>query len=216
MWARSLQIELARCLNETSAPGRRGHARLPVVVRLSLAEWAVLAVLAERPAHPFAVARLLAKSGDLGQLLTVRRPLVYRAADRLATAALCRPDHTEPGEGGPDRTIYRVTPAGRRALAAWLREPVPRIRDLRPEFLLKVRLTVRAGVSALPLVEAQQAALAPVFSRLAAREAGEDEVSLWRRHTVAATRAYLDELAARLRTEPPPGRSDLAPSANPG
>jgi len=72
----------------------------------------VLAVLAERPAHPFAVARLLAKNSELGQLLTVRRPLVYRAAERLAAAALCRPDHTEPGEGGPERTIYRATPAG--------------------------------------------------------------------------------------------------------
>lgn len=169
------------------------------MVQLSLTEWVVLAILAERPAHPFAVARLLAKNGELGQLLTVRRPLVYRAADRLAGAGLCRPDHTEPGEGGPERTIYRVTPAGRRALAAWLREPVPRIRDMRPEFLLKVRLTVRAGVSALPLVEAQQAALAPAFSRLAGLQAGEDEVSLWRRHTVAATRAYLEDLAARLR-----------------
>jgi len=186
------------------------------VARLSLAEWAVLAVLAERPAHPFAVARLLAKNSELGQLLTVRRPLVYRAAERLAAAALCRPDHTEPGEGGPERTIYRATPAGRRALAAWLREPVPRVRDLRPEFLLKVRLTVRAGDSALPLVEAQQAALAPAFSRLTAPEAGENEVSLWRRHTVAATRAYLEDLAARLRVGGPPGQSGPAPSANPG
>jgi DNA-binding PadR family transcriptional regulator len=186
------------------------------VVRLSLAEWAVLAALAERPAHLFAVARLLGKNGELGQLLTVRRPLVYRAAERLAAAALCRPDHTEPGEGGPERTVYRVTPAGRRALAAWLREPVSRIRDLRPEFLLKVRLTVRAGVSALPLVEAQQAALAPVFSRLIAPEAGEDEVSLWRRHTVAATRAYLEDLAARLRAGGPADHPGPAPRADPG
>ena len=113
--------------------------------RLSLTEWAVLAVLAERPAHPFAVARLLGEDGELGRVLTVRRPLVYRAAERLAAAGLCRPDHTEPGEGGPERTVYRATPAGRRALAKWLAEPVTRVRDLRLEFLLKVRLTRRAG-----------------------------------------------------------------------
>jgi DNA-binding PadR family transcriptional regulator len=186
------------------------------VVRLSLTEWAVLAVLAERPAHPFAVTRLLGKGGELGQILTVRRPLVYRAADRLATAGLCRPDHTEPGEGGPERTVYRVTTAGRRALAHWLREPVPRIRDLRPEFLLKVRLTGRAGHSALPLVEAQRAALDPAFARLTAPEASQDEVTLWRRHTVAATKAYLDALAARLRAEAPPGHPDPPPGAGSG
>lgn len=173
------------------------------MTRLSLTEWAVLAVLAERPAHPFAVARLLGKAGELGQVLTVRRPLVYRAAERLAERGLCRPDHTEPGEGGPERTVYRATPAGRRAVAEWLAVPVGRIRDLRPEFLLKVRLTIRAGRSPLPLVEDQLAALRPSLDRLTAAGPDRDEVGLWRRHTATATRAYLEDLAARLRTAPP-------------
>jgi len=157
----------------------------------------VLAVLAERPAHPFAVARLLAQDGELGRVLTVRRPLVYRAAERLAAAGLCRPDHTEPGAGGPERTVYRATPAGRRALAKWLAEPVTRVRDLRLEFLLKVRLIRRAGGSPLALVRAQQAALAP---RLDALSAGveDDEVALWRRHNARSARAFLQELEGRL------------------
>ena len=177
------------------------------MARLSLTEWAVLAVLAERPAHPFAVARLLGKDGDLGRVLTLRRPLVYRAADRLAGAGLCRPDHTEPGEGGPERTVYRATRAGRRALAAWLAEPVYHIRDLRTEFLLKLRLTVRAGRSPLPLVRAQQAALAPTFAGLATAPAGEDEVSLWRHHNAAAAEAFLEDLAARLAARRHPDRA---------
>ena len=169
-----------------------------VVARLSLTEWAVLAALAERPAHPFAVARLLAQDGELGRVLTVRRPLVYRAAERLAAAGLCRPDHTEPGEGGPERTVYRVTPAGRRALAQWLAEPVTRVRDLRLEFLLKVRLTRRAGRSPLPLVQAQRAALAARLEALAAAdEAAADEVALWRRHSARSAQAFLEELEAR-------------------
>jgi len=164
--------------------------------RLSLTEWAVLAVLAERPAHPFAVARLLGEDGELGRVLTVRRPLVYRAAERLAAAGLCRPDHTEPGEGGPERTVYRTTPAGRRALAKWLAEPVSRVRDLRLEFLLKVRLTRRAGRSPLPLVQAQRAALGPRLGALSSGGEG-DEVALWRRHNAAAARAFLEELEGR-------------------
>lgn len=167
--------------------------------RLSLTEWAVLAVLAERPAHPFAVARLLAQDGELGRVLTVRRPLVYRAAERLAAAGLCRPDHTEPGEGGPERTVYRATPSGRRALAKWLAEPVTRVRELRLEFLLKVRLTRRAGRSPLPLVQAQRAALASRLAGLvAADEAAADEVALWRRHNAGSARAFLEDLEARL------------------
>lgn len=159
----------------------------------------MLAALAERPAHPFAVARLLAQDGELGRVLTVRRPLVYRAAERLAAAGLCRPDHTEPGEGGPERTVYRVTAAGRRALAKWLAEPVIRVRDLRLEFLLKVRLTRRAGRSPLPLVRAQREALAARLEVLAVGAESGDEVALWRRHNAAAAQAFLEELEGRWR-----------------
>jgi PadR family transcriptional regulator AphA len=167
------------------------------VARLSLTEWAVLAALAERPAHPFAVARLLAQDGELGRVLTVRRPLVYRAAQRLAEAGLCRPDHTEPGEGGPERTVYRATPAGRRALAKWLAEPVTRVRDLRLEFLLKVRLIRRTGDSPLGLVRAQRAALGARLEVLAVGAESGDEVALWRRHNAAAAQAFLEELEGR-------------------
>jgi len=176
----------------------------------SLTEWVVLAILAEGPAHPFAVARQLSRAGELGQLLTVRRPLVYRAAERLTAGGLCRPDHTEPGVGGPERTVYRATSAGREALARWLSEPVGRIRDLRPEFLLKVRLTIRAGQSPLALAEAQQAALAPAVARLTAADTGGDEVSLWRRHMAAAAGAYLADLAAHLRAATPGDASGSA------
>ena len=165
---------------------------------LSLTEWAVLAALAELPAHPFAVARLLAEDGALGRVLTVRRPLVYRAAERLARAGLCCADHTEPGDGGPQRTVYRATPAGRRALARWLAEPVAKVRDLRLEFLLKVRLTRRSGRSPLPLVQAQRAALGPRMEALAASRPGADEVLLWRQHGARAAMEFLEELETGL------------------
>ena len=77
------------------------------------------------------------------------------------------------------------------------------MRDLRTEFLLKVRLTVRAGRSPLALVEAQQAALAPTFAALAG-SAGEDEVGLWRQHNAAGAKDFLDDLAARFRVAPLP------------
>lgn len=53
----------------------------------------------------------------------------YAEPKRLAEAGLLSPEG-EPGVTGP-RTRYRLTPAGREALAAWLREPadLPRVQN---------------------------------------------------------------------------------------
>src|SRR3954468_19041632 len=81
-------------------------------MRLGLAEQAVLAVLAERPAHGFAVAALTAKDGELGRVWHIPRPVVYRALGRLAEAGLVDAGDAESGPG-PQRTPYAVTAAGR-------------------------------------------------------------------------------------------------------
>ncbi|MFV0259098.1 MAG: PadR family transcriptional regulator, partial [Acidimicrobiales bacterium] len=67
------------------------------VPELSLTEWVVLAVLAEAPTHGFAVAKELRPGTDLGRVITVHRPLVYRALDRLVAAGLIEYHSTEPG-----------------------------------------------------------------------------------------------------------------------
>ena len=87
---------------------------------LSLTEWVVLAVLVEAPIHGFAIAKELRPDTDLGRILTVHRPLVYRALDRLVAAGLAEPHHTEPGAAGPARTLHQPTLTGRRAADAWL------------------------------------------------------------------------------------------------
>ena len=46
---------------------------------LSITEWVVLGLLAEAPAHGFALARELSRDTTLGQVWTVPRALVYRA-----------------------------------------------------------------------------------------------------------------------------------------
>jgi len=87
-------------------------------------EWAVLALLVEEPVHGFAVARAMAPDGEVGRIWSVRRPLVYRAIDTLTEMGLVRSRATEPSRSGPRRTVIEATPAGRRALKAWLAEPV--------------------------------------------------------------------------------------------
>lgn len=166
--------------------------------RLSLTEYAVLGVLAEGPSHGFAIARELAPAGSIGRVLTVRRSLAYRAIDRLASEGLARPARVEAGDAGPQRRVHRVTPAGRRLLAAWLERPVRHLREMRLEFRLKLVLLERAGRSPLALVRAQRDELAPALKAIDGVDRAQpvDHVELWRRHSTAAIAAYLEELAA--------------------
>ncbi|MEQ8718435.1 MAG: helix-turn-helix transcriptional regulator [Acidimicrobiales bacterium] len=162
---------------------------------VSLNEWVVLALLAEGPSHGFALAKNLEAGTDLGRVLTVRRPLVYRALGRLVDARLAEPHHSEPGVAGPNRTVHRLTRSGRTAVRAWLRRPVEHVRELRIEFLVKLRLARRAGSDTTELVAAQREALADTLARLAALDDDADEVDLWRHHNAVAVQAFLDHIA---------------------
>ncbi|MGH8947639.1 MAG: PadR family transcriptional regulator, partial [Acidimicrobiia bacterium] len=69
----------------------------------STTEYVVLGLLTEGPTHGFAISKVLQPGTNLGRVITVRRPLVYRALDRLVDAGLAEPAHTEPGAAGPNR-----------------------------------------------------------------------------------------------------------------
>ena len=154
----------------------------------------MLGLLAEGPAHPFALARQLRSDGPLGRVFTVRRPLVYRAVDRLRIDGLIGRRRTEAGAAGPERTVYEITSPGNDALAAWLQEPVEHIREFRLALLLKITLLRRAGRSIADLVSAQRTVLAPTLDRLASLGADADDVDLWRHHNAVAAAAFLEEV----------------------
>ena len=162
--------------------------------QLSLTEHAVLGLLAERPTHGFAIARELSASEPVGRVLTVRRPLVYRALDRLVEGGLAQPLHAEPGDAGPQRMIHRVTPAGRRRRKQWLAQPVAHVRDLRIEFQLKLALLQRSGKSPSGLIASQRRALETTFAALDLDTAVTDHLELWRRHNALAASSYLADL----------------------
>ena len=107
---------------------------------LSLTDWVVLGVLAEEPRHGFAVAKELGRDAELGQLWTVRRPLVYRAIDHLLEIGFAEPRFVEPGDQGPHRTVIAATRVGRARLRRWLDEPVEHPRDVRATLLVKLAL----------------------------------------------------------------------------
>lgn len=160
---------------------------------LSITEYAVLGLLAEGPSHGFALARQLEFDQDLGRIYTVRRPLVYRALDRLVDRGLAEPAQVERGDSGPNRVVHHVTERGRQEVSNWLSRPVAHVRDMRIGFLLKMALLLRSGRSPASLVDAQRSSLAPTVHALHA--ADHDHVEIWRKHSARMAWNYLEELA---------------------
>ena len=172
---------------------------------LSLADHAVLALLAERPRHGWAIVGELAPEGELGRVWTLSRPLAYRAMDMLESRRLVRATGTEPGQG-PRRRIFAPTATGRREIEAWLGSPVRHLRDVRTELLLKLVFYERSGRDPRPLLSDQQRALRPIFAALdtAVSRPSADLVDLWRFESAESVRRFLAE-ASRTRYRRPRG-----------
>jgi PadR family transcriptional regulator AphA len=151
----------------------------------------------------------------VGRVWSIPRPLVYRALGRLEEQGLVRRHATEPGEGGPQRTVYRIERRGRVALDRWLRVPVEHLRDVRTELLLKLVLCQRLGVDPRPLVRDQQAMFAPHLAALARPASGPvDPVARWRQESSRAVARFLDGLLAdTVSSTPRPVRPRLVPPA---
>jgi DNA-binding PadR family transcriptional regulator len=170
----------------------------PAQPRLSLAEWLVLCLVREAPSHGFALVRILAGDGDLGQVWRVPKPMIYRALQRLEALDLVATVEVQPSSAGPARSMIAATDAGRRAAAAWLTKPVSHNRDIRSELLAKLALLERSATDPAPLLEAQRDQLLPVCQgleeQLRSAVGFERTVILWRYETVSATLRFLAAL----------------------
>jgi PadR family transcriptional regulator AphA len=178
-------------------PASNGERAPPEGRGPSLAEHLILGLIAERPAHGFALARIVAPDGPVGRVYEIPRPVVYRSIGRLVDLRLVEPQAVEQG-GGPQRTVVRSTPAGIVELQSWLARPVEHVRDLRTELMAKLALLDRAGADPAPLVAAQRMALLPIVAALTeqkGRAQGFDRTILtWRYHAARAAIRFLDDL----------------------
>jgi PadR family transcriptional regulator AphA len=172
----------------------------PGVPPLSCGEWAVLGLVTERPRHGFALARLMAPEGEIGRVWALPKPLVYRALSTLQERGLVAAAGEEPGERGPHRTLQSATGAGAEALRAWLATPVDHLRDVRSQLMLKLALLARTGGDVAPLLAAQRERLGPLLAalevRVAAAEAFEHTLMVWRLESARATLRFVDAIAA--------------------
>ncbi len=98
-------------------------------------EHAIATALAEQPGTGYELARRFDKS--IGQFWSATHQQIYRTLARMEADGWVT--STEIAQHGrPDKKVYRLTPAGRAALAAWVREPA----DLdvpRSELAVKLR-----------------------------------------------------------------------------
>ncbi len=167
---------------------------------LLLGEWACLGVLSDRPAHGYDVSLRLAPTGDVGRVWSLSRSLTYRALDQLTQRGLVNPVGEERGKAGGTRTILAPTRQGRARLRRWLGQPVPHLRDVRGELLLKLVLCDLAKVPRRPLLDAQRIAFAPMVSALSAaggtRRRDADPVDAWRFESSRAVLRFLDRMIA--------------------
>jgi DNA-binding PadR family transcriptional regulator len=82
---------------------------------------AVLLLLWESPMHPYQMQRML-KERRKEDVLDVRPAAVYRLVERLEGAGLVEPLGTSREGRRPERTVYRITDAGRELSDEWLRD----------------------------------------------------------------------------------------------
>lgn len=160
-------------------------------VHLSLARWALLGLLAEQPRHGFALTKLLAPRGEVGQLWSVPISVVYRSLTGLEQAGLVRETSIEASDLGPQRTVYAITDVGGRTLEAWLGEPVSHVRDVRSELMLKLLLLERSNRSHHSLLEAQGERFAEVAAGLEATGPHAGVLGHWRLENARAVIRFL-------------------------
>jgi DNA-binding PadR family transcriptional regulator len=106
---------------------------------------AVLALLAEKPAHGYELKSSFEQAvGDQWGGLNIGH--LYQILDRLSRDGLIDSER-QPQPIKPDRVVHRLTPAGRAELDRWLAEPTTRQRGYRDDFFLKLMAAVQAGDS---------------------------------------------------------------------
>lgn len=119
-------------------------------------EWSLLGLLAEQPMHGYELHQRLTVTTGLSLVWHIKQSQLYAVLARLEERGYLTTT-LETQEARPPRKIHALTPAGRSALEAWVRTPVPRGRDFRLEFLAKVYCARQQGDATLhALLTAQE------------------------------------------------------------
>ncbi|WP_442239561.1 PadR family transcriptional regulator [Rhodococcus sp. TAF43] len=126
----------------------------------------VLALLFERPMHPYEMYQLLVTRRK-DRIVKVRPGSLYHAVDRLERDGLVAVVGTDRQGNRPERTTYEITPAGRAAVRERVAEMVEVPASEYPQFTLGLAELHNLGsAEALALLERRIAALATEIEEL--------------------------------------------------
>jgi DNA-binding PadR family transcriptional regulator len=106
---------------------------LPSATALTSLGIAALALLMERPMHPYEMYQLLVQRSE-DRVVKVRPGSLYHTVDRLATLGLVRATGTEREGNRPERTTYEITERGTVALGERVTEMLGTPINEYPEF----------------------------------------------------------------------------------
>lgn len=119
---------------------------------------ALLGLLAQRPRHGYELHAAFEAVVGGEQNWDVKPAQIYTTLARLEESGLVVEEGVEQG-GGPEKRIYAITPAGRKALSQWFNAGVE-LEHHRDEFFLKLLLGIAIGeVNPRSVIQTQRAKL---------------------------------------------------------
>ena len=130
----------------------------PTTPEYGLWELAVLCSLREGPMHPYEIQRLLRERHKI-ELLALKAGSLYHAIKRLLRARLIEAVSTERKGRRPERTTYRITAEGGKALLHWLRRMIAVPHPEPSEFMTAVSFLVHLAPAEAAAQLEQRAAI---------------------------------------------------------
>ncbi|MEE4022527.1 PadR family transcriptional regulator [Gordonia sp. PKS22-38] len=145
----------------------------------------VLGLVAERPMHPYEMFQTTIERNE-DRLVKFRPGTLYHTVDRLADKQLIEVHDVEREGNRPERTVYRITGAGRTALADSLEEILATHPTEYPQLYLA--LSEAHGLPRARVIELLGRRLAAMRTELDALRAGADDAA----ERAVAEMFYLD------------------------
>jgi len=100
-------------------------------------EYALLGLLWDGPRHGYELHRAFGTNQELGTICRLEQSQLYAFLKKLEHLGYLEGTF-EPQEGRPPRHVLSLTEEGRRVFRRWVEAPVPRPREVRLQFLLKL------------------------------------------------------------------------------
>jgi DNA-binding PadR family transcriptional regulator len=145
----------------------------------------VLALLTERPMHPYEIAATM-RERHMHDSIKLNYGSLYTVVDTLQRRGLIEPLETQREGRRPERTVYELTDVGRAEFDRWLRELLREPVKEYPQFAAGVSLMVR-----LPIPEIVE--LLDERLRRLAEELQEKQVTMQALRDIGLPRAVLIE-----------------------